>query len=79
MKHLKSSLQDLRQIFERTLKTFALKGDNALHIGDSETNDLHGARNAGLRALLVDRSQSTGKSSNDRVASLLEILSWLNL
>ena len=68
-----------RQIFERTLKTFALKGDNALHIGDSETNDLHGARNAGLRALLVDRSQSTGKSSNDRVASLLEILSWLNL
>jgi putative hydrolase of the HAD superfamily len=44
-----------RQIFEAALDKHRLTPDNAIHVGDSETNDLQGAINAGLNGLLVDR------------------------
>jgi FMN phosphatase YigB (HAD superfamily) len=50
----------------------------ALHIGDSETNDLAGARNAGVRALLVDRDLAAGSAPPDRVHSLRQILDHLD-
>jgi putative hydrolase of the HAD superfamily len=67
-----------RQIFDAALSRHGLAADNALHVGDSETNDLHGAQNAGLSALLIDRSQATVSSARDRVSSLKQILSLLD-
>ena len=38
-----------RQIFHTALERHSLKAGDALHIGDSEEKDLHGANKAGLR------------------------------
>src|SRR5574341_73911 len=67
-----------RQIFDAALSRHGIPADNALHVGDSETNDFRGAQNAGLRALLIDRSQAIEPSARDRVISLKQILSKLN-
>lgn len=42
-------------IFERALKALQIDPAAALHVGDSIEEDYHGARNAGLRAVLLDR------------------------
>lgn len=44
-------------IFQHTLERLGAAPAEALHIGDNPLDDFHGARSAGLRALLVDRSQ----------------------
>jgi putative hydrolase of the HAD superfamily len=66
------------QIFNFALRQFGLTPDQALHIGDSETNDLLGARNAGMRALLVDRDLDGITAINDRIPSLRQILEHLD-
>ena len=66
------------QIFNFALRQFGLTPDQALHIGDSETNDLLGARNAGMRALLVDRDLDGNTATNDRIPSLRQILEHLD-
>ena len=65
-------------IFAIALARFALTPGQALHVGDSETNDLTGARNAGVRALLVDRDLAAGSAPPDRVHSLRQILDHLD-
>ena len=65
-------------IFAIALARFALTPGQALHIGDSETNDLAGAQNAGVRALLVDRDLAAGAAPPDRVHSLRQILDHLD-
>jgi putative hydrolase of the HAD superfamily len=64
-----------RHIFLTALARHGLAPKHALHVGDSETNDLHGAQNAGLTALLVDRSQPVSGRAENRIASLREIVS----
>jgi len=66
-----------RRIFDIALSRHGLGAEAAIHVGDSETNDLHGARNAGLKALLVDR-QAAGQASNHRLTSLQEIVTHLD-
>ncbi len=44
------------QIFRMALEKHAIDPEEALHIGDSLRDDIEGATNAGLRALLLDRS-----------------------
>jgi putative hydrolase of the HAD superfamily len=66
------------QIFNIALRRFGLSPDQALHIGDSETNDLRGARSAGMRALLVDRDLADVAALEDRVPSLRQILDHLD-
>jgi putative hydrolase of the HAD superfamily len=66
------------RIFDIALTRFGLIPGQALHIGDSETNDLAGARNAGVRALLVDRDLAAGSAPPDRVHSLRQILDHLD-
>ena len=65
-----------RRIFDVALSRHGLLAENAIHVGDSETNDLHGARNAGLKALLIDRKPPSG-TSIDRLMSLQQIVSHL--
>ncbi len=66
------------RIFDLALTRFGLTPGQALHIGDSETNDLQGARNAGVRVLLVDRDLAAGAAPPDRVQSLRQILDHLD-
>jgi len=62
-----------RRIFEAALRRHGLRAEDAIHVGDSETNDLHGARDAGLTALLIDR-QPAAAPAIDRLMSLGQLV-----
>lgn len=66
------------EIFAIALARFGLAPEQAVHIGDSENNDLQGASNAGLRALLVDRDLSPDGAHHDRIHDLRQILDRLD-
>lgn len=67
-----------RQIFQAALHQHSLEPGQALHVGDSEINDLRGARQAGLKAVLVDRRNGSGSAGSERITSLLAILAMLD-
>ncbi|HWO41564.1 MAG TPA: HAD-IA family hydrolase [Candidatus Eisenbacteria bacterium] len=48
-----------REIFHAALERYRLRPEDVLHVGDSETNDVQGATDAGLVAALVDRERSS--------------------
>jgi FMN phosphatase YigB (HAD superfamily) len=54
-------------IFRAALEVARCGPDEALHVGDSRSEDIEGARSAGVRALLIDRD------GGGDVASLAEI------
>jgi putative hydrolase of the HAD superfamily len=64
-----------RGIFEEALKRAGVKPAEALHVGDSIENDYHGARNAGIHAVIVNR---TGRMMENihTIPSLEEILTY---
>jgi HAD superfamily hydrolase (TIGR01509 family) len=55
-------------IFERALELARCEPQDALHVGDTAEEDVAGARAAGIRSLLIDRSDGNGD-----IASLEEI------
>ena len=55
-------------VFERALSLCGCAADEALHVGDSPRADVDGARAAGMRAVLIDRSGGEGD-----IASLAEL------
>jgi putative hydrolase of the HAD superfamily len=67
-----------REIFEAALNANGVKAENALHVGDSEENDFHGATNAGLRGLLVNRDSENHAKTPQVVSNLRDILSFVN-
>jgi putative hydrolase of the HAD superfamily len=72
-----------REIFEAALARHGLTPEAAIHVGDSEKNDVRGAVNAGLTGVLIDRTASrndlTGPWSRIRsLTALLPILDQLN-
>lgn len=60
------------EIFRRACDRLRVRPFESLHIGDSVTEDLDGARAAGLLALLLDR-QGRHPEIADRIASLAEL------
>ncbi len=62
-----------RLIFDVALARAGVAPAEALHVGDSLHDDYHGARAAGLRALLVDRS-GRSPAGVESVSSLDEVL-----
>jgi len=66
-----------RRIFDAALSRHGLLAENAIHVGDSEANDFDGARNAGLKALLIDRKLASGAPIN-RLMSLQQIVAHLD-
>jgi putative hydrolase of the HAD superfamily len=66
------------QIFKIALASLGIAPEQALHIGDSEANDLQGAHNAGVRALLIDRDLTADTAPQHRVNNLREILDHLD-
>lgn len=67
-----------RRIFDFVIKSRQLVATNVLHVGDSVTNDIGGATNAGVKAILVDRKGAHEADTISRVASLKEILAYLD-
>ena len=67
-----------RQIFETALRRHNLAPSEALHVGDSEENDLYGAANAGMMGVLIDRSAKRPSTSYRRIQSLNEIIAILD-
>lgn len=67
-----------RRIFEAALENHGLNPGDALHVGDSEPNDLGGAANAGIKGLLIDRSGNNPAHHPARVSSLEEILGFID-
>ncbi|MBM4261133.1 MAG: HAD-IA family hydrolase [Deltaproteobacteria bacterium] len=66
-----------RRIFELALRNHGLNAENAAHVGDSEENDWRGANAAGLKGLLVDRSQNPSRAEG-RISDLQQILEHLD-
>ena len=67
-----------RRIFDFVIKSRQLVATTVLHVGDSVTNDIGGATNAGVKAILVDRKGAHEADTISRVASLKEILAYLD-
>jgi REG-2-like HAD superfamily hydrolase len=66
------------RIFTLALERLGVKAQNAIHIGDDPIDDLQGARNVGMGALLLDRKLGDAHSL-PYISSLLElpgVLGW---
>ena len=59
-------------IFREALALLGVTPDAALHVGDNMVEDVEGARGAGLRAVLLDRSADE-RSDVTTIASLTEL------
>jgi putative hydrolase of the HAD superfamily len=60
------------EIFHRACRRVGVEPAEALHVGDSVTEDFQGARRAGLSALLLDRLDRHPEIT-DRIVSLAEL------
>ena len=67
-----------RRIFNAALSYHGLAPAQALHVGDSEINDLRGANQAGLKGILVERRKTSAAPASDRIESLGSILDLLD-
>ncbi len=65
------------RIFEHALERLGLSPDRVLHVGDSHDEDVVGARQAGITALLIDRqgSATPGTGVITRLDDVNDILS----
>ena len=61
-----------RAIFDEAVRLAGVPHADALHVGDSLVDDYHGARAAGLRALLLDRAGRAPEGS-EAIRSLSEL------
>lgn len=66
------------EIFHAALKRHMLPPERALHVGDSERNDLFGANNAGLRGILIDRHAAPAGQGSGHIATLRALLEWVD-
>ncbi len=67
------------QVFHQALQQHQISADQALHVGDSHSQDYQGAKQAGLQALWLDRLQKDPAATpeHERIVDLQGILSWL--
>jgi putative hydrolase of the HAD superfamily len=66
------------RIFEQALEKHAVDAEEALHVGDSERDDVKGAVAVGLTGVLLDRGTSREASSGTTIATLNELLPLLS-
>jgi putative hydrolase of the HAD superfamily len=64
-------------VFRAALEIAGVEAGEALHVGDSLGNDIEGARAAGIRAVLIDRSAAPPPPGVETVRSLGEVASLL--
>jgi len=65
------------QIFQLALEKHAIDPAEALHVGDSVRDDVEGARQAGLHALLLDRRENRSEGSEQAIRTLDEVIPYL--
>ncbi|MCC2641304.1 MAG: Haloacid dehalogenase, subfamily [Nitrospira sp.] len=66
------------RIFQLALEKHAVEPIEALHVGDSERDDVKGAQSAGLTGVLLARQGSSSPSNGTTIASLDELLPLLS-
>ena len=59
------------RIFQIALERAGVEPNDALHVGDNTLDDWQGARDAGMRAIVIDRDADT--QTDVRVTSLLQL------
>ena len=64
-------------VFRAALGIAEVEAGEALHVGDSVDNDIEGARAAGIRAVLVDRSGAPPPEGVETVRSLADVASLI--
>ena len=64
-------------VFRAALELAGVQASEAIHVGDSLANDIEGARSAGIRAILVDRSGAPPPPGVEAVGSLAEVPSLI--
>lgn len=62
-----------REIFETALRISGYSSDQVVHVGDSVTSDVKGAKEAGIRPILVDRKGIQNCPDTAVVRSLEEV------
>jgi HAD superfamily hydrolase (TIGR01509 family) len=65
------------EIFEAALRTMQARADESLYVGDIYSVDYVGARNAGMRAVLLDVAGAYRDRDLARVESLQQLETWL--
>jgi putative hydrolase of the HAD superfamily len=60
-------------VFVRALRLAQAEPDDAIHVGDSFEDDVVGARNAGVRPILLSRDGRSAPPGVRTIASLLEV------
>lgn len=65
------------RIFQIGCERLGLRPDEVMYVGDIYEIDVVGARNAGLRAILIDPLDRWAELDCDRVAAVSELPEWL--
>jgi len=65
------------RLFRRALERAGARPDEAVHLGDHPERDVRAAREAGLAAVLLDRSAAGPAGGVERVRSLGEFAGWI--
>ena len=63
-----------QEIFNEALKRSGVRRDEACHIGDEPLADIKGARQAGVDAILIDRSGRHGDFVSPKIKSFFELV-----
>lgn len=66
-----------RAIFDKALEISGCRPEEAVHIGDSYTSDVQGARSAGIRPILVRRKPGKPCEDVTVVSNLIDVLPLL--
>lgn len=61
------------EIFQRAASGLGVPVETVLHIGDSAAEDVNGARLAGMKSLLLDRSAVRGAGTVNTLAAVLDV------
>ncbi|MDD3337600.1 MAG: HAD-IA family hydrolase [Lachnospiraceae bacterium] len=64
-----------KELFEKALQVSGCQAGEVLHVGDSMSSDVKGARNVGITPILIDREQ---KKQDDSVKTIKELTEILN-
>jgi putative hydrolase of the HAD superfamily len=63
-----------QKIFEMALQQSGVRSEQACHIGDEPLTDIKGARQAGVDAILIDRTGRHADFSSPKVCSFMEMV-----
>ena len=61
-------------IFNYTLATIGVSAEEAVHVGDTYEADVIGAKNVGIRPILIDRDSTQIGRWKDTIQNLAEII-----